>query len=313
MDFCPTSLPLLQTVPSVDLTATALLSPECLGTTAESMPDFCLHHQAICPVGPVQPFAWVEFLIRGTGASAGRSPLELVQSGYYDHGSAFDLAVIERALQLGSRLHPMTRLGINIHPASLHEPDFVESVMQRVLGRRGMAGRVVLELVETQGPVDLDRCRPALLRLRQHGLHIALDDFGPGSPNLDVMAAGLVDIVKLDRSLITQLDSAPRQMQLLSGLVELAERTGLELIAEGIETVRQYEQLRRIGVRWMQGFLFSRPGPVQLHRSVRAVASPQHAARLPKPLRGRSDWPHLMERHMGPPSQTISRNTQTNR
>lgn len=263
MNFALAALPMLQTVPPVDPAAAALLTPEIRGTAAGAMPSFCLHHQAICPVGAARPHGWVEFLIRGTEASAGLSPLELVRSGYYTHGAAFDLAVVEHALQSGQQLHPSTRLGINIHPESLHDRAFVDALLRRVLRRPGLARRVMLELVEFQGAVALESCRSALLQLRQHGVRIALDDFGPGFPNLDVMAAGLVDAVKLDRSLINGLDTAPRQLQLLSGLVELAERTGLELVAEGIETIGQYERLRSIGVRWMQGYLFGRPGPIR--------------------------------------------------
>jgi EAL domain-containing protein (putative c-di-GMP-specific phosphodiesterase class I) len=272
MNFAIAPLPMLQTVPPVDPTASELLSPDSRSDHSGTMPSFCLHHQAICPVGAGRPHGWVEFLIRGTGAWLDLSPLELVRSGYYNHGAAFDLAVIESALQSGEQLHPSTRLGINIHPESLHDRAFVDAVLRRVLRRPGLARRVVLELVEFQGAVALESCRSALLRLRQYGLRIALDDFGPGFPNLDVMAAGLVDAVKLDRSLITSLDSAPRQLQLLSGLVELAERTGLELVAEGIETARQYERLRSIGVRWMQGYLFGRPGPIR-HRSPTQINS----------------------------------------
>lgn len=267
MKSVPTSLPLLQTVPLADPGKIALLTPDADVALPGTMPSFSLHHQAICAVGATRPTAWVEFLIRGTGAFAALPPMDLVRAGYFNHGAAFDLAVVEQALSLSRYLHPTTRLGINIHPESLRDAAFIDSLLRRVLARRGLADRVVLELVEFQGAVALDSCRPALLELRQHGLRIALDDFGPGFPNLDVMAAGLVDAVKLDRSLVLELDSAPLQLQLLSGLVELAERTGLELVAEGIETARQFERLRSIGVRWMQGYLFGRPGPIQRRRS----------------------------------------------
>ncbi len=264
---------MLQTVAPADPTGTALLSPELHGRTPATMPSFCLHHQAICPVGATHCGGWVEFLIRGTGEFAGMSPMELVRAGYYNHGAAFDLAVVEQALRLSRELQASTRIGINIHPASLHDPAFVDALLCRVLDHPGRAERVVMELIEFQGAIELERCRPALQRLRQHGVQIALDDFGPGSPNLDVMAAGLVDAVKLDRSLVTDLDHAPLQLQLLSGLVELARHTGLELVAEGIETVRQFEYLRAIGVRWMQGFLFGHPGPIRPRVAMQACSS----------------------------------------
>ena len=311
MNSATASLSMLQTISPVDPMASALLSPETHGEAHGALPTFCLHHQAICPIGAAHSGGWVEFLIRGTGAYAGLSPPELVRVGYYNHGAAFDLAVVEQALRLGRRLHPSTRLGINIHPESLHQSSFVDDLLRRVLDRPGMAQRVVLELIEFQGAIELKSCRPALQRLRRHGLRIALDDFGPGFPNLDVMAAGLIDAVKLDRSLVTNLDHAPLQLQLLSGLVELAGRTGLELVAEGIETISQFERLRSIGVRWMQGFLFGRPCPVRPRAAIRP-ASPNHMSPTHRSSAPASARPSSKRPVSACPSRQFPSHTQTN-
>jgi EAL domain-containing protein (putative c-di-GMP-specific phosphodiesterase class I) len=251
----------LQTVPVS--TVGPLLVPDGESQGFDGLPPLCLHHQAICGVDAAKGRAWFEFLVRGTGGSGQRTAMELVRVGYARRGAGFDLAVLDRALFLGRALHRDTRLGVNIHPASLHDPAFTRHVLQRVAQQERLADRLILELVEFQGAVDLERCRTALQRLQRAGIRIALDDFGPGSPNLDLIASGLIDVLKLDRSLVTGLDRAPRQLQVISGLVGLAGRTGMELVAEGVETVAQFDQLRRIGVRWMQGHLFGRPGPVR--------------------------------------------------
>ncbi|SRR6056297_1549006 len=250
----------LQTVPSA--TVEPLLVPDC-GEARDELPSLCLHHQAICGIDRARRRAWVEFLVRGTGACRGRSPMELVRSGYARSGAEFDLAVLDRAVKLSRALHRDTRLGVNIHPASLHDPAFTRAVLRRVQRQPDLVGRLMLELVEFQGAVDAPGCRPALLRLRRAGVRIALDDFGPGAPNLDLIAEGLIDALKLDRSLVIELHRAPRRLHMLGGLVELARRTGMELVAEGVETVSQFDRLRQIGVPWMQGYLFGRPGPVR--------------------------------------------------
>lgn len=256
------SNPLLQTVARVDFRSQTLLETEpdeSAGTEDASAPEFRMVCQPICRVAGQGGPAWVEMLIRGTGPGANASPMEIVRRGYHHVGLKFDLMVLDAALAAAARLRPETRIGVNIRPCSLNEPGFIRALQAMLMRRRIAPKRLVLELVEFHGPVRLELAHHALRQLRRMQVLIALDDFGPGYPNLDVLAEGLVDFVKLDRSLVLALDRSPRQTGVLQGLAALAANTGITLVAEGIETPAQMNALRRLGIEWMQGFLFGRP------------------------------------------------------
>lgn len=253
--------PLLQTVARADFRNHAPLDGDSGPASLQNapVPGFRMVCQPICRVAGRGGPAWVEMLIRGTGHTASLSPMDIVRRGYDHAGLEFDLKVLDAAMATAAALRPETRIGVNIRPCSLNEPGFIRALQAMLLRRRIAPDRLVLELVEFHGPVRLERARHALRQLRRMQVMIALDDFGPGHPNLDVLAEGLIDFVKLDRSLVLALDGSPRQTGVLTGIVALAAGTGTTLVAEGIETPAQLDALRRLGIEWMQGFLFGRP------------------------------------------------------
>lgn len=266
---------LLQTVAPADSRSDALLErqTESAGTKARPIPEFRMVCQPICRVSGCGGPAWVEMLIRDAEPGAHRSPMDIVSQGYCQAGLKFDLMVLDAALATASRLHPETRIGVNIRPCSLNEPGFIGTLQAMLMRRHIAPGRLVLELVEFHGPVRLELARHALRQLRRMQILIALDDFGPGYPNLDVLAEGLVDFVKLDRSLVLALDRSPRQIGVLQGIAALAENTGIELVAEGIETPAQFNAFRRLGIEWMQGFLFGRPSALMRRSNSDGIVS----------------------------------------
>ncbi len=215
--------------------------------------------QAIVTLAPGRHPAWVEYLYRPNGS---KPVLDAVRAAYAAHGHRFDLAVIDSALAHSIRLRPTTRIGINVHPGSLRQPGFVDTAVDRARRHHVDPGRVVIELVEFDGAIDLDASRDALAALKRAGFAIALDDFGPGAPNFDVLAAGLVDWIKLDRSLCAHIDRSEGARRVLAGLVALVRHAGPGLVAEGIERPTQMRILRELGVVYQQGFLFNRPMPM---------------------------------------------------
>lgn len=215
--------------------------------------------QHVCRTTDPQLGQWVEFLVR-PGATFGRmSPLDFVELGYQRRGLLFDQDIFVRCLQAAEAFPGSTRFSINVHPNSLHRERFVKFI-RRELARHGIPPeRVILELVEFGGPVNLMASRASLEELRADGIRFALDDFGPGFSNLDLIASGLVDFVKIDRSLVRFVDTQPGYHQMLLGLRDFARRTGVVLVAEGVETQRQSEVVKQIGIEWIQGFYYSRP------------------------------------------------------
>lgn len=113
------------------------------------------------------------------------------------------------------------------------------------------------KLIEEQGQVVQD----AIARLRLWGVQFAIDDFGTGYSNLGYLQRLDVDQLKLDQLFIKGLEHNTNMAQIVDGLIDLGGRIGLTIVAEGIENEVQYQYLKDRGIRYGQGWLFSRPLP----------------------------------------------------
>lgn len=122
-----------------------------------------------------------------------------------------------------------------------------------------IASRVVLELTERAAFDRVPDVRERVERLRGLGFRIALDDLGAGYAGLNSFALLEPDIVKVDRELVSSIHTSSTKRRLLRGLVEITADLGIELVAEGVETIDERDSLEAIGCHLMQGYLFSRP------------------------------------------------------
>ena len=98
--------------------------------------------------------------------------------------------------------------------------------------------------------------------LKHHGFRISLDDFGTEYANLALLSAAPFDVLKLDKSIINELDSNPRTQKIVTAIMKLCEELHITIIAEGIETLQQLQTLTSCGVTLVQGFYYSIPLPV---------------------------------------------------
>jgi diguanylate cyclase len=98
-----------------------------------------------------------------------------------------------------------------------------------------------------------------LEKLRAQGVTIAIDDFGTGFSSLSTLADLPIDVIKIDRSFITQAHKSQKYNDILFSISELGQKLGLKIVAEGVEEVAQFELVKRIGVSSVQGYLVSRP------------------------------------------------------
>ncbi|OEZ84189.1 cyclic di-GMP phosphodiesterase Gmr [Janthinobacterium sp. HH104] len=131
------------------------------------------------------------------------------------------------------------------------------------LARHGLApGAIVIETTEA---VLLDEARQVVDRLRQFramGLALALDDFGSGQVSLACIQKADIDFLKIDRSLVGELGGDGAGQGLCEAIIALAQRLGLKVVAEGVETASQRDLLRAAGCDYAQGYFFSRALPV---------------------------------------------------
>ena len=154
---------------------------------------------------------------------------------------------------------PDLRVWVNVSPQQLADPELPGRIA-RELGRVGLAPeRLGIEVTEST-LADRGRLAHALEGIRALGVAIAIDDFGTGYSSLARLSRLPVDVIKIDRSFVVELDT-PRGHAVLAGVVTLAHAIGAHVIAEGVETLGQLTALRDLGVESACGYLLARPGP----------------------------------------------------
>jgi EAL domain-containing protein (putative c-di-GMP-specific phosphodiesterase class I) len=152
-------------------------------------------------------------------------------------------------------------VSVNVSARQLAQVDFV-AVVERALRETGVPPHLIcLEVTETAVLRRPETARSALVALRRLGVRVALDDFGLGYSSLTHLKALPVDVVKVDRSFVADLVRSPEDRAVVEAVLTLAQRMGLTVIAEGVETAAQDELLREMGCPMVQGYLYGRPLP----------------------------------------------------
>jgi EAL domain-containing protein (putative c-di-GMP-specific phosphodiesterase class I) len=149
-------------------------------------------------------------------------------------------------------------IGVNLSVKQLQHPDVVADV-RAALEATGLDPQaLVLEITETVMMADYDVASQRLRQLKALGVRIAMDDFGAGHSSLGYLSRLPVDILKMDRSFLAA-NASPQASGLAAAIIALGGTLGLEVVAEGIESVEQYEALRALGCDYGQGFFISPP------------------------------------------------------
>ncbi|QQR72774.1 MAG: EAL domain-containing protein [Holophagales bacterium] len=169
-----------------------------------------------------------------------------------------------RQLAAWSQLDPADDffLAVNLSPRLLGRPEVVDQLANEVAKSGVEPRRLKLEILESALLEDPDRVRRVIESFRSMGLAIAIDDFGTGYSSLAYLHQYPIDELKIDRSFVASLDQGGgRATELVRSIIQLAFGLGLEVVAEGVETVAQKERIQELGCGLAQGFLFARPLP----------------------------------------------------
>jgi len=158
-------------------------------------------------------------------------------------------------------MEPFT-LSINVSSKQLGQRGFVD-LLEEILKRYDIErSQLCLEITESV-MTDLGEWVIELLdRVKALGVKLAIDDFGTGYSSLSYLRTFPVDILKIDRSFVMKLHETKEDVAIVAAIATLADTLDLAVVAEGVETVQQANQLRALGCRTAQGFLYSKPVPV---------------------------------------------------
>ena len=156
------------------------------------------------------------------------------------------------------------QIAVNLSARQLAAPDLVPTV-RRVLADTGIAPeRLCFEITESDLVRDVAAAVEAVTRLKDLGVLIAIDDFGTGYSSLDYLRQfTMADYLKIDRSFVDGVEKeGSQEAAIVTAAIGMAKSLGLQVVAEGVETLFQMEALRDLDCDLAQGFLFSRPVPV---------------------------------------------------
>jgi EAL domain-containing protein (putative c-di-GMP-specific phosphodiesterase class I) len=165
---------------------------------------------------------------------------------------------VERAAQLARRA-PGGRVNINLSARHLASPGLPERIARILTSQRLPGSTLAFEITETLLIEQFDYAVNVLHALRDLGCRVGLDDFGTGYSSLAYLRRLPIDFLKIDGSLIADIDTDPQSRAIVQATITMADALAVHAVAEGIETESQADALRAIGCELGQGYLFGRP------------------------------------------------------
>jgi diguanylate cyclase (GGDEF)-like protein/PAS domain S-box-containing protein len=250
--------------PSMHSRALRLLELENDLRRAVEREEFLLHYQPIVELrtGHIAAF---EALVRWEHPQHGLvSPLEFIHLAE-ETGLIFAIGrwalreacreMVELSRASGSEL----TVNVNLSSRQFSQADLVEQIQEALQASGLPAQRLKLEITESVIMENAESAIGVLHRLKELGVSLSIDDFGTGYSSLSYLLRFPADTLKIDRSFMWAMGDGGRHAQIVKTIVVLAHSLGMEVVAEGVETEEQRQQLRGLECRYGQGYLFSRP------------------------------------------------------
>jgi len=230
--------------------------------------------QPIVPLGSrdaSEPHAY-ESLARGPAGSLLANPeLLFAYAARRDRLYETDLLCIRAALAEAQWLPPGTRFFLNVQPRSLTHPGFADTLSKTVRAGGHALDRVVLELVEQQTILNHAAFASTLAELRGRGFRVALDDYGVGYSNLQLLEQLQPDYLKISGHFCRELHRFRSKQLIVASTARLAAGLGIPTIIEQVETAEERDLARSLGVNFAQGYFYARPAPGRDFRQAGAL------------------------------------------
>jgi EAL domain-containing protein (putative c-di-GMP-specific phosphodiesterase class I) len=216
--------------------------------------------QPIVDVETGAPFAYEALVRSANGEGAAFILDQVTDENRYAFDQACRVKAIETAMAAGI-VDTGAKLSINFLPNAVYSPMACIQLTLRTAERNSFPlDRLIFEFTENEQIASPDHVGSIIETYRRIGFSVAIDDFGAGHAGLGLFARFATDLIKLDMELIRNIDNDPRRRAIVKALVGLCRDLDTILIAEGIETKAEADVLNGLGIRYMQGFVFARPG-----------------------------------------------------
>lgn len=208
----------------------------------------------------------VEALIRWNHPSLGFiSPAEFIplaeESGIIREIGAFVLESATDMLLLWSKegIKKEWRISVNVSPLQFREKNFVHNTKELLISKNIDSSKLRIELTEGVFIEDKEEAIDKIRELKRFGITTSIDDFGTGYSNLGYLKNLQIDELKIDQSFVFGLSENSSDVTIVRAIIMLGEEFSYEVIAEGVETIEQFEILKELGCNYFQGYLLARP------------------------------------------------------
>ncbi len=155
------------------------------------------------------------------------------------------------------------QLAVNVSARQFRQPNFIEQVCAVLQQTGARADRLKLELTESMALDNVEDTIAKMTALRQLGLRFSMDDFGTGQSSLSYLTRLPLDQLKIDQSFVRNIGLQHTDALMVQIIIGMAHSLGIDVIAEGVETEEQHAFLQQHGCTLCQGYLFSRPVPLE--------------------------------------------------
>jgi EAL domain-containing protein (putative c-di-GMP-specific phosphodiesterase class I) len=194
--------------------------------------------------------------------------------------------IIAQALREAASWDPAIKISVNISPAQLADGWLAQRIV-RILAETGFpAERLVVEITESSLFADLELARTIVTSLKNQGIRLALDDFGTGFSSLSHLRSLPFDIIKIDRSFVSNLPAKRENGAIIRAVTMLAGALSVPVCVEGIEDESAYEAVLSLGCAIGQGWYFGKPMRADQARELLAASRDSHAPPLPNAVNG---------------------------
>lgn len=237
--------------------ATDAAEPATDAGAAAAVPAYSYAFQPIVDIVERRVFSF-EALVRGRANEPAFQVLDRVPAHLKYR---FDEDSRVTAIALAARLGLGCHLNLNLLPQGLYASDGSVSRTLEAAHRHALPiDRVILEVTEGEVISDYVNLGKRLNEFRSMGLRVAIDDFGAGYSGLNMLADFQPDQIKIDMNLVRGIERHGPRQAIVRAIVQVCGDLGIDVIAEGVESLEEFGWFTDLGVRLFQGYLFARPG-----------------------------------------------------
>lgn len=155
--------------------------------------------------------------------------------------------------------YPHLKISINISSKQFLQPNFIEQIKDAILETDIDPSSICLEITESVIMEHPENSATKMLQLRDLNIQIHIDDFGTGYSSLSYLGNFPADALKIDKSFINNMMSDKTNLEIVRSIVNLASNLEMSVIAEGVETLEHFSEIKKLGCEYAQGYLFSKP------------------------------------------------------